>query len=110
MRGQDLRRTTIASGGTTSDGLRLDDVTMGAISIPPLTACDLEIQANVDGTNWQVVKDSSGNQVGKWTGTTGDFIVDADVAARLVGLPAIRFVSSVAQGALRTFTVRALQG
>jgi hypothetical protein len=109
MHPADIRSVTIANNGTESGELRVDDAIMLVIDIPTLTSCNLEIQGKVDGSNWRDIN-SSGTQVAVWTSTTGNFIVDADVAARLVGIPAIRFVSSANQGAERTFTVRVLKG
>lgn len=108
----DSADAVIANGGTTSTAipLRGERLLIGAVDLPTLTSCDLEIEGSLDGgTTYRNINDAAG-QILKLTATTGGIIwATAADAAKVLGLTHIRFVSSAAQGAARTLRVSFLR-
>ncbi len=87
----------VFTASQTSNILDVKEGAMVMLDVPTLTSCDFSVEGSFNGTDFRTVLDTSLAQVGKWTGTTGNFITDGDTMSRFIGIPYLRLRSTVNQ-------------
>lgn len=90
----------IASAGTASNSARVDVAESITIYAPAALTGTVNVQASPDGTNWYNLQDAG-----------SDIAVGVDDAVTIVTISVkfIRLLSSLAEGAERTFKLTALE-
>lgn len=103
--GQDVHPILVPEGETESG----DFVPLGLVSVrvPELdTNATVSIEGSFDdGATWQSAQDVAGDNFASWPVSAGNFILDGDPLARLVGVPRLRFVLGAAQSADVVFLI-----
>lgn len=99
-----LRTTlSVASGGTTSEVLRVEGFDRGSIRTPSaLTSTAATWQVSSDGTNFAALKTSAGAAFGNVTVAAN---VDVPIPDGVFSFPFVKLVLGSAEGAARTISV-----